>query len=120
MPDRTSPLSKQKPANKTDPRTLLPEYQKHLSLRGQPIWVMEATRKYEVPQPNITKWVKRSLIQTLGHDKDDPRKLLIDECDMAYCAGVFHEFRNQGRKWLFNRDGTPYVKINEAKKKAKK
>jgi predicted site-specific integrase-resolvase len=82
----------------------LPEYKKHAHLKGTPIWISEASRKYSVPNPTITVWAQRGLIKFLGYEKN--RKLL-DEADVAYCAEIYHQRRGQG-KWLFDKDGLPY------------
>ena len=80
-----------------------PEYQKFAHLRGTAIHISAAARKYNVPAPTITRWVKRGLIQIVGSDKN---RLLIDEADIAYCATIRAERPGQG-KTLFNPDGTP-------------
>lgn len=82
----------------------LPEYKKHAHLKGTPIWISEAARRYGIPGPTITVWVQRGLIKSLGHDKN---KKLIDEADMAYCAEIYNQRKGQG-KWLFDENGLPY------------
>ena len=83
----------------------LPEYKKHAHLRGIPIWISQAARKYGVPQPTISKWTKKGYIKIIGHDG---QKVLIDSADMAYCAEIYRTKQGRG-KWLFNPDGTPYI-----------
>jgi len=97
----TSPFSVSHKMNKQD----LPEYKKHVHLRGQEIGINEASRKYDVHQPTITRWVKRGLIKRLGTGPN--RMVLIDEADIAYCAEIYKNRPGQGR-WLFKKDGTPY------------
>ncbi|GAP10190.1 hypothetical protein BECAL_01352 [Bellilinea caldifistulae] len=82
----------------------LPEYKKHAHLKGKPIWISEAERKYGVPNPTVSVWVKRGLIKVLGYEKN---RKLIDEADVAYCAEIYNQRRGQG-KWLFDDNGLPY------------
>jgi excisionase family DNA binding protein len=87
------------------PKEQLPEYMRHAHLKNTPIWISDAGRKYDIPNPTIVRWVSKGIIKRLGTDKN---KVLIDQADMAYCAEIYHNHRGQG-KWLFNPDGTPYV-----------
>lgn len=90
----------QKPTAKED----LPEFKKHAHLKGTPIWIGEAARKYNLLQQTISKWVKMGIIRRIG---EEGYKVLVDEADVAYCAEIYHQRGGQGR-WLFNSDGTPY------------
>ena len=87
------------------PKEQLPEYIRHANLKNTSIWIRDAARKYDIPNPTIVRWVSKGIISRLGTDKN---KVLIDQADMAYCAEIYHTHRGQG-KWLFNPDGTPYV-----------
>lgn len=98
-------------STKEDPRLSVTEFRRFLSLRGQPIWIAEAARKYDIPQPTLNRWKKRGYISEIRRDADDPRKILVDECETAYCAAIYHDRKKRGIKWLFNKDGTPYVKV---------
>ncbi len=82
----------------------LPEYKLFANLRGRPIWISKASRKYGVLQRTISNWVKAGVIKRLGKDGN---KVLIDEADVAYCAEIYRQRGGQG-KTLFNSDGTPY------------
>ncbi len=82
----------------------LPEYKKHAHLRGNPIWISEAARKYNLLAQTIWKWVKAGYIKQLGLNGN---KVLIDEADVAYCAEIYRQRGKMGRV-LFNSDGTPY------------
>ncbi len=82
----------------------LPEYQMHAHLKGKAIWISEASRKYGILQPTLSKWVRAGIIRTLGREAN---RLLIDEADVAYCAEIYRKRGRPGRI-LFNRDGTPY------------
>jgi hypothetical protein len=86
-------------------KTDLPEYQRHAHLKGHPISIGNASRKYGIPQPTISRWVSRGIITKLGMDKN---RVLIDEADIAYCAEIRSQNPGAGR-WLFNPDGTPYT-----------
>ncbi len=83
----------------------LPEYRQFSHLHGQPIWVTEAARKYNVAQPNVSRWIKAGVIKQLGVDKN---RILLDEQDVAYCAYVYHQRNAKRGSWLFRPDGTPY------------
>lgn len=93
------------------PKEQLPEYKKHKHLKGVSIWLSEAARKYDIPQPTISRWVSSGYIKTLGMNGN---RILADEADVAYCVEVYRQRRGQG-KWLFNPDGTPYQKLVEGK-----
>jgi excisionase family DNA binding protein len=87
------------------PKEQLPEYKKYAHLKGVSIWISDASRKYNIPNQTIVRWVAKGIIRRLGTEKN---KVLIDQADLAYCAEIYHAHRGQG-KWLFNPDGTPYV-----------
>jgi len=42
-----------------DPKDQRPEYKKHVHLKGRLISLTDASRKYKVPIPTISRWVKR-------------------------------------------------------------
>ncbi len=90
----------ERPLRKED----LPEYQKHAHLRGVPTWISRAAREYGIPQPTISKWVRKGLIRILGRDGN---KKLIDSADVAYCAEIYRRRGGRGR-WLFDENGLPY------------
>lgn len=89
------------------PREERPEYKRYADLDGTPIGISEASRKYGIPHPTISRWIKRGLIHVIG--KSGKQKVLINEVDMAYCAEIYRQRSGQGR-WVFNDDGTPYEK----------
>lgn len=82
-----------------------PEYQKFKHLKGVEIHVAEAGRKYNMPNPSITRWKQKGFIPVL---RQEGNKLLLDESYVAYCVYVFRSIDGQGR-WAFNTDGTPRV-----------
>jgi hypothetical protein len=90
------------------PKESLPEYKRHSSLRGINISIGDASRKYKIPHPTISRWVKRGIIPLLGYRGN---RTLIDEADIAYCSEIYHKRGGSG-KWIFNLDGTPYYKKN--------
>jgi hypothetical protein len=83
----------------------LPEYQQFSHLQGQPIWVAEAARKYNIVHQNVSRWIKAGVIKQVGVDRN---RLLLDEQDVAYCAYVYHQRNAKRGSWLFRPDGTPY------------
>ncbi|HNB54258.1 MAG TPA: hypothetical protein PK530_20080 [Anaerolineales bacterium] len=91
------------------PKEQLPEYKKHSHLKGVPIWLSEAGRKYQIPLMTVSRWVSAGYIKSLGMDGN---RILIDEADIAYCAEIYRQRKGQG-KWLFNPDGTPYRKMTQ-------
>jgi len=99
-----------------------PLFRKHLALCGIGIGMNEASRKYDVPQPTISRWAKAGWIRVMGKDPGyvQNRRLWIDEGEVAYCAEVYHlkqaGGRKQGRK-LFAGDGTPFEPVLPAEKR---
>jgi predicted site-specific integrase-resolvase len=92
------------------PKSERPEYKKYAHLKGVGIGINEAGRKYGVAGVTIMRWYRRGLIAQVG--RQGAQKILIDEADAAYCAEVLHNNPGQGI-WLFNSDGTPYIKANK-------
>jgi predicted site-specific integrase-resolvase len=88
------------------PKEELPEYQLNADLKGVPISINEAGRKYKLNTSTLTRWMQRGLIYQLGKDG---RKTMLDEADVAYCAQVYRQNSGQG-KWAFNDAGHPYKK----------
>ena len=89
-----------KPLRKED----LPEWKKHAHLKGAPIWVSEASRKYDIPHPTISRWVRAGIIKQMGMDGN---KTLLDEADMAYCAEIYHSRDTRQGRRLFDDAGLP-------------
>lgn len=88
------------------PKEALPVYQEYEELKGVPIRMFEASKKYNVSPSTITHWVQRGHISQLNQEG---RKIFIDEADVAYCARIYHQNRGQG-KWIFDEVGRPYHK----------
>jgi len=97
--------------NAHTPKEELEEYKQFKHLAGVEIGIGEAARKYQVPQPTISRWVKRGFITKLGKKG---QKILLNEQDVAYCARIYHDRGGgiQGRR-LFAKDGTPYIPKSE-------
>ncbi len=98
----TNGSQEQQPRRKED----LPEYQAVAHLKGHPIWISEAARKYGIPNPTLVRWVKRGWIQRLGREKN---RVLIDEADVAFCATIYHQRGGKQGRRLFDKNGLPYV-----------
>jgi predicted site-specific integrase-resolvase len=90
--------------NEVLPKEALPEYQVNAGLQGVPISINEAGRKYKLNTSTLTRWMQRGLIRQLGKEG---RKTLLDEADVAYCAGGYRQNSGQG-KWAFDVAGRPY------------
>ena len=105
MTDGTIGIS-QHSVNELLPKEAQPEYRENEELRGTPISINAAGRKYKLNTSTITRWMQRGLIRKLGKDG---RKTLLDEADVAYCARVYHLNSGQG-KWVFDEAGRPYKK----------
>ena len=82
-------------------------------LRGKPIGVAEAGRKYGVINTTLSKWTRTGYIKVLVEAKSRGQKKLIDEADVAYCAAVykakceFYDGRMAGVT-IFDENGDPY------------
>ena len=90
-----------KPRRKED----TPEYQAVAHLKGHPIWIREAARKYGVYSQTISGWVQRGLIRRLGKDG---KKVLVDEADVAYCVAIYRRRGAKRGQRLFDKHGLPY------------
>jgi hypothetical protein len=82
-----------------------PVYKKYSDLADKPIHNRLAERKYQVPSPTITRWVKRGLIRVLGKNKN---RQMLNEQDIAYCADIYHQHDSPRGNWLFDESGLPY------------
>jgi len=91
MTDGTIGISQQS-VNEVLPKEALPEYRENEELRGLPISINEAGRKYKLNTSTLTRWMQRGLICQFGMDG---RKTLLDEANVAYCARVFRQNSGQ-------------------------
>ncbi len=86
-------------------------------LRGNPITVSEAAKKYNVHRRTISGWVKQRYIAVLKPGY----RMELDEGDVAYCAAI-HAVRKKynSRAPLLKEDGRPYLLINPDLAKARR
>jgi hypothetical protein len=107
-------VAKREPTVSSIPKEELPEYRKHMHLKGMVIGIAEAGRKYKVPRTTIGRWVQLGYIDRTGQQG---QKILLDEAEVAYCAEIYKRRGGQGR-WLFRPDGTPYTPKRETRQMA--
>jgi hypothetical protein len=88
------------------PKETLPEYQAVKHLKGVPIWLREAERKYGIGSFTLGEWLHKGFINRLGMDGN---KVLVDEADVAYCKSVYERIGGGQGKRIFNGDGTPFT-----------
>ncbi len=103
MTDGTIGISQQS-VNELLPKEALPEYRENEELRGVPISINEAGRKYKLNTSTLTRWMQRGWIRKLGKDG---RKTLLDEADVAYFARVYQTEQRPGQVGL--RSGRPAI-----------
>ncbi len=60
-------------------------------LRGQPIGVREAAKKYEISSVTLSRWVKAEYIRAITDNVKRGQKKLVDEADVAYCAKIYKD-----------------------------
>ena len=113
LPDNSIGVS-QSSARSLLPREEQPGYKEFIHLKGQPISISEASRKYGIHTSTLTRWMQRGYIARLGKDG---RRTLVDEADAAYCAGVYLSDSGQG-KWLFDEKGKP-VEAGKRRKRSR-
>ena len=82
----------------------LEEYKQFAHLKGEPISISDAARKYDVRHTNFSRWIKLGYIKRLDQDG---YRVYADEQEVAYCASVYSRRGGQGKR-VFNKDGTPY------------
>ncbi len=88
-------------------------------LRGQGLGIAEASRKYGIPQPTLSRWSKAGYIERIGREG---QKVLIDEADVAYCAAVYQMQGGGPGKRIFDKNGRPYCPkdpLNSAERRKK-
>jgi len=83
------------------------EFKKHKDLTGMPISLLAACRKYEIATSTMSRWVHRGLIKKMTPDKN---RVVLDEAYVAYAVEVFKANKKTKGKWLFDTNGTPYIK----------
>jgi hypothetical protein len=85
----------------------LSEYKNHQNLRGVTISVREAARKYAVTLSTLQRWINKGFINKIGSVKI---RVLVDEADVAYCVDIYTRMHGKRGSWVFNVDGTPYIR----------
>ena len=83
-----------------------PEYKRHKQLAGQPIHVSEAERKYRIAHQTISRYAKKGIIKKLKPVKN---KTMLDESYVAYVAEVYRKTKEGQGRWMFDKDGLPYI-----------
>ncbi len=87
-------------------------------LRGVPITVSEAAKKYGVPGTTIRGWMAAGYVHFVDANSY-PKK--IDEGDMAYCATIYSvRKRYRSRAPLLRNDGSPYLLLHPDLAKARR
>lgn len=76
------------------PKEEWPQYDP--SIKGKGIGIAEAGRKYEIPNPTISRWLSKGYINQIG--REGLQKILIDEADVAFCARLYRESPGQGQR----------------------
>ena len=77
-------------------------------LRGNPITVSEAAKKYGVHRNTVLEWAKQKYITVLKPGY----RMQIDEADVAYCAAIHAERKQTGVRFgapLLDQSGKPYL-----------
>jgi len=74
-------------------------------LRGKPVGIAEAARKYGITHPTISRWMRLGYIRRLG---TNGQKILVDLADVAYCADVYRQRRGKQGRRIFDSEGYPY------------
>lgn len=87
-----------------------PEFKKQAKLIGTPIHMREACRKYKIALSTMHRWVDRGLIKKLAPDKN---KIMLDEAYVAYAVDILRSHPDSKGRWLFDMNGTPYIKITQ-------
>lgn len=82
----------------------LSEYKKYSHLNQVGIGIGESAKKYSIPKTTLFHWFEKGYIKSVGRNG---QKVLLNEQDVAYCAGIYEKNKGQGKR-LFNKDGTPY------------
>jgi hypothetical protein len=88
------------------------EFKKHAKLIGTPIHLAEACRKYDIALSTMSQWTKRGLIKKVPHSLDHKNKVMLDEAYVAYAADVLKSRKETKGRWLFDTNGTPYIKTS--------
>ena len=74
-------------------------------LRGKPISLLAASKKYGIPDQTLGRWVKAGYIAKLGRHG---RKVLVDEADVAYRVEIYKRLGGGRGRRIFDAEGKPY------------
>ena len=77
------------------------------SLANQEIGIVEASEKYKIAHPTISRWVAAGRIRLL---RQEGRKKLISEGDIKYYAAQYHNSGGGQGRWVFDEHGNIYQK----------
>ena len=99
--------------NKIVKKQDVPEYKKFKELKGVEISISEAARKYNIPNPTVSRWKTKGLLKQIGIKKN---RILVDEQDVAYCSFFYHKnkFGKRQGQWIFDLNGVPRPKVKVA------
>jgi hypothetical protein len=88
----------------------VPEYKDFKEFKGIPISISEAARKYNIPNPTVSRWKTKGLLKQIGIEKN---RVLVDEQDVAYCSLFYHKnkFGKRQGQWIFDLNGVPRSKV---------
>lgn len=82
--------------------------EKFSHVKGKPITITEAAKKYGVPRPTIGTWMKRKYIEVID-SASYPMK--VDEADILYCVDIYRKRKALGITGgapLLDENGLPY------------
>ena len=74
-------------------------------LRGTPINLLSASRKYGISHRTLRRWVQAGYIALLGREG---RKVLVDEADVAYRVEIYRRLGGGRGRRIFDAEGKPY------------
>jgi hypothetical protein len=77
------------------PKELRPEYDH--SLVGVRISMGDASRRYHIPHPTISRWVSKGYIKIIEQGRTG-QKVMIDEADIKFCAIIYSLSPGQGNR----------------------
>jgi hypothetical protein len=90
------------------PKEETSEYKAVAHLKGNAIWLSEASRRYDIAYTTIVLWMQRGIIKRLGTEGN---KVLVDEADVAYCAHLHKKIGGGFGSRVFRSDGTPWKQL---------
>ncbi|MBN1874715.1 MAG: hypothetical protein JXA33_10835 [Anaerolineae bacterium] len=67
-------------------KTITVEFERDPDLTGQPIRLMEASRKYNIAFQTLARWADRGLLRVLNHQS---KRLELDEADVQLATCIY-------------------------------